>query len=71
MANSNLQGLIIFFVTILIMVMSYTYIADQLNTLAIAEGASAFIVVINLVFPYLYFTIILGSMIAVLWKVFD
>jgi len=69
MANS--QGLIVFFVTILIMVMSYTYIADQINALAIAEGASAFIVVINLVFPYLYFTIILGSMIAVLWKVFD
>jgi hypothetical protein len=53
------------------MVMSFTYIADQLNTLAIAPGASSFIVVINLVFPYLYFTVILGSLIAVLWKVFD
>jgi hypothetical protein len=71
MTESNTQNLIIFFVTILIMVMSYTYIADQINTLAIAEGASSFIVVINLVFPYLYFTVILGSLIAILWKVFD
>jgi len=71
MTEGNTQNLIIFFVTILIMVMSYTYIADQINTLAIAPGASSFIIVINLVFPYLYFTIILGSLIAVLWKVFD
>lgn len=63
--------LIVFFVTVLILVMSYSYLADTLNTLAIAEGASEFLVILNMIFPYLYFTVLLASMAGVLWKVFS
>jgi hypothetical protein len=64
------SDLLIFFVVVLLLVMSYSYIADQLATLAASAGASSFIALLYVLFPYLYFSILLGSMAGVLWKVF-